>query len=320
MATLLQTNIELKTFRLVQNGINDEGIEAIAFALASCDKLEELNLSNNPSITIKGWETLSSLLKVPDPKLEKLNCDSKIIDIDDVDESVTPSESKEAVNDKSSRSSLKKVYLSHNNIGDQEAFPFANALIGNSSLEHLSFIDNRITCCGWEPFVTLLIERDTCSVNETYHSNHTLKNLNMSRNNAPYPYNKHIEPLLRLNSRDDKGQVAMDKILIKHSHFDMRPFFEWEFKVLPIMINWFATAETKDAETGRIAFKEKINKMRLSSIYDFIKEFPMLYVEPMTRHEIEEYTVLEERLIGYQTKHKELEEIRKRKSHAMMRL
>jgi len=316
LATLLQTNIELKTFRLVQNGINDEGIEAIAFALASCDKLEELNISNNPSITIKGWENLSSLLKVPDSDLEKLNNrDSKIIDIDDVDESVTPSESKEAVNDKSSRSGLTKMYLSHNNIGDKEALHFANALVGNSSLEHLSFIDNRITCCGWEPFVTLLIERDTCSVNETYHSNHTLRNLNMSRNNAPYPYNKHIEPLLRLNSPDYKGQVAMDKILIKHSHFDMRPFFEWEFKVLPIMIKWFATAKT-----GRIAFKEKMDKMRLSSIYDFIKEFPMLYVEPMTRHEIEEYTVLEERLLEYQTKQVELAEIRKRKSHAMMRL
>ena len=46
----------------------------------------------------------------------------------------------------------------------------------------------------------------------------------------------------------------------------------------------------------------------------------MLYVEPMTRHEIAEYTVLEERLNGYQTKQKELEEIQKRKSHAMMRL
>ena len=316
----------------MQNGINDEGIEAIAFALASCDKLEELNLSNNPSITIKGWETLSSLLKVPDSNLEKLNNrDSIIIDIDDVDGSVTPSEWKEAVIDKSSGSNLKKVYLSHNNIGDQEALLFANALVGNSSLEHLSFIGNRITCCGWEPFVTLLIERDNSSVNETYHANHTLQDLNMSRNNGPYPYDR-FSPLLELNRRDDKGQVAKNKILIKHSHFDMRPFFEWEFKVLPIMINWFATVETgrfafkekidkmRVANQEQFAFKEKINKMKLSSIYDFIKEFPMLYVEPMTKHEIAEYTVLEERLIGYQTKQKELEEIQKRKSHAMMRL
>ena len=81
------------------------------------------------------------------------------------------------------------------------------------------------------------------------------------------------------------------------------------------MIHWFATAET-----GRTVFKEKMDKMRLSSIYDFIKEFPMLYVEPMTRHEIAEYTVLEELLIGYQTKQKELEEIQKHKSHAMRRL
>ena len=74
----------------------------------------------------------------------------------------------------------------------------------------------------------------------------------------------------------------MIKILQHHSHFDMQPFFEWEFKFLPIMINWFTKATTR-LDTS---FVEKINKMKLSVTYDFIKEFPMLYIESVTRKEI----------------------------------
>ena len=42
----------------------------------------------------------------------------------------------------------------------------------------------------------------------------------------------------------------------------------------PIMIRWF-----KKAATCKIGFEAKINKMKLSVVYDFIKEFPMLYIE-----------------------------------------
>jgi len=30
----------------------------------------------------------------------------------------------------------------------------------------------------------------------------------------------------------------------QHHGFDMMPFFEWEFKVLPLMINWLERAST----------------------------------------------------------------------------
>ena len=91
----------------------------------------------------------------------------------------------------------------------------------------------------------------------------------------------------------------------------MKPFFEWEFKVLPLMINWFANAAiwTNDE------YEEKVNKMKLSVIHDFIKEFPMLYIEPVTRKEIAEYTALEEELQG-----DELEEIQQLKARALRRL
>ena len=36
----------------------------------------------------------------------------------------------------------------------------------------------------------------------------------------------------------DKEFIAMAKILHVHNHFNMQPFFEWEFKVLPLMFEW----------------------------------------------------------------------------------
>jgi len=44
-----------------------------------------------------------------------------------------------------------------------------------------------------------------------------------------------MNPLLTLNCRVDKKDIAMIKILQHHNDFDMTAFFEWEFKVLPLM-------------------------------------------------------------------------------------
>ena len=64
--------------------------------------------------------------------------------------------------------------------------------------------------------------------------------------------------------------------------------------------------------------------MKLSAVYDFVKEFPMLYIEPVTRKEIAEYTALEEELLqgdlmGVEQEAR-LEEIRQSKARAMRRL
>ena len=117
---------------------------------------------------------------------------------------------------------------------------------------------------------------------------------------------------LATNDSEEKRQIAITKILQNHSHFDVEPFFEWEFKVLPLVIKWFTNARTDIFEDE---INNKIDKMQLSTVYDFIKEFPMLYVESVTRIEISEYTALEEKLQG-----DELEEIRQRKARALRRL
>lgn len=262
-----------------------EGVELLVQALSKINQLQDLDLSNNEEITTTGWKAVSTLLELPDTKLGTL----KIL---------------------------------HNNIGDEEALVFANALSNNSTLKRLDLDYCRITERGWASFSKLLW--DTSTVNGTYLSNHTLQYVGDKYNNKWI-----INLPLALNRYANKPKVAAYKIVEHHSHINMEPFFEWEFKVLPIMVSWFAKAanctslfEHEEMGVSRLMqLREKIQRMRLSATFDFIKEFPMLYVEPMTRKEIAEYTAMEEQLhAGDQTGVAQLEEIRRCKARAMGRL
>ena len=127
-----------------------------------------------------------------------------------------------------------------NNIGDEGALIFANALATNRKLKTLIFTDNGITAEGWSSFSKVLC--DTSSINNTFLSNHTLESLGV-RQELPAD----VRSSLALNrSSEDKKQVAIKKILKHHQHFDMQPFFEWDLKVLPIAINWFERARSID--------------------------------------------------------------------------
>ena len=156
---------------------------------------------------------------------------------------------------------------------------------------------------------------DTSSVNNTYLSNHTLCDL------GDIPPDANVLDSLDLDINDNgsgsnKGKIAMIKILKHHSHFDMEPFFEWEFKAMPIMIEWFTKAAARRVTT----YDQKISRLRLSSTFDFIREFPMLYIEPVTRKELAEYTTMEEQLQGKTLWLEKLGEIRECKARAMRRL
>jgi len=111
----------------------------------------------------------------------------------------------------------------------------------------------------------------------------------------------------------------MRKILRNHPRFDMKPFFEWEFKVLPIMVNWFAKATL--CPLSYVDGTSTTNRKKFSAIYEFIREFPMLYVEPMTRQELAEYSAMEMLLRGSEMQHTSiLEEIQRCKTNALRRL
>ena len=273
LSTLLSnTTKQLQTLGLYDNNIDDEGVEALTHAI-SCSNLQVLTLACNYSITIKGWKTLSTLLERRDSNLEKLN-------------------------------------LSVNNIDDEVALIFANALKGNHKLTDFDVYDSDITTEGWAHFTRLLC--DTSSVNKTYLSNHTLLDLNIPHRYLPTDLRSNLD----LNtSSEDKGQVAMTKILQHHSHFNVQPFFEWEFKVLPLMIAWLEKASARTS-----TFEEKIDRIKLSCMYDFVREFPLLYIEPVTRKEIEKYSAMEKKLQGGQSQQPNLEEVQRCKARALRRL
>ena len=88
-----------------------------------------------------------------------------------------------------------------------------------------------------------------------------------------------------MNGREDKKEVAIIKILQHHDGFDMMPFFEWEFKVLPLMINWLERASTIPMPEN---FESNIGPRKLSSVYQFVRGMPDLYVETHLIKELED--------------------------------
>ena len=264
LATLLRCSAtELEHLYLSRNDIGDEGIEALVPALTNCNHLKELYLIGNPSITTKGWQSLATMLEAPN-------------------------------------SNLQELYISQNNIDDEAAATFANALANNQTLHTLHLDHNpSITAVGWQALSKILC--NTSSVNATFLSNHTLQYVSVDASE-----NGMIGPLLELNERNDKKEVAMIKILQCHSDFEMLPFFEWEFKVLPLVLSWLERASAFGMPRG---FEPNIEPRKLSTIYQFVRGMPVLYVETRLKKELEDIKAREKQMEEEQLKlHEESEE------------
>ena len=207
-------------------------------SLTNCDCLEGLYLTNNPSITTRGWQRLATILEAPNDNLIRLG-------------------------------------ISLNHIDDEAVTAFANALINNCTLKAL-YVDNN-------PSITEAFSRvlcDTTSVNSTFLSSHTLLNMGGVTNE-----NEIIGPLLHLNRRVDKKEVGVIKILQNHEDFNMLPFFEWEFKVLPMVLGWLERASEYEMPDD---FEANIEPTKFSTIYQFVRGMPLLYVETCLRKELED--------------------------------
>ena len=268
------SNTTLKYIKISENGMIVDGqLVNTILALGMHPQLEHLDLS---MVEFGRSEStaLATLLSNTTKQLQTLNLDGNDIDDDGV-EALTGaiSGSKLQVLNllynrsitirgwkalssllEMPNSNLERLILSHKNIGDEGALFFANALMSNSELKVLTLHDNDITAEGWAHFSKLLC--NTSSINKTYLSNHTLEDLGRDHWGIP----DDVRSYLVLNrDSEDKGHVAVTKILQHHSHFNVQPFFEWEFKVLPLMISWL---EKANACTSN--FEEKINRMMIS--------------------------------------------------------
>ena len=96
-----------------------------------------------------------------------------------------------------------------------------------------------------------------------------------------------------MNRRTNKNEVATIKILESHDDFDMLPFFEWEFKVLPLVLSWLGRASGYEMPEN---FEPNIEPRKLSTIYQFVRGMPLLYVETRLRKELEDIKAEESKL------------------------
>ena len=260
LATLLRSSVtKLEWLHLDSNEINDEGLDALLPALKNCSHLKSLSLDDNSAVSSKGWQRLGSLLEAP-----YLN--------------------------------FTNLYLAgNNNVNDEVVTALTRALTNNHKLTSLGIDDcTAITDEGWNVFSTKLL-CDTSSVNATYLSNHTLEYVTSM--NGISTSRASLQPLLDMNHKGDKKEVAIIKILQNHNGFDMTSFFEWEFKVLPLMIDWFEKASTVDMPED---FEPNIGPRKLSSIYQFVRGMPLLYVETRLKKELEDIKASESKMVEEQ--------------------
>jgi len=186
------------------------------------------------------------------PKVEELNLGSNLIDFNGCGVLAT------LLQDPNSK--LRHLFLGNNLVDNRGATLLADALAKNTKLECLNLENNRgITEDGLGEFSKVMC--NTSSISDTYSSNHTLKSLGIPTR----ALSTNLLCNMTLNNGGNKKKVAMKKILWKHRHFDMEPFFEWDMKMLTVVIGWF------DRARG-FAINNEANN--LYAIYQFIRAFP----------------------------------------------
>ena len=293
------TNKSLQKVELEGNNITEEGMVDILTALSMHPHLQGLDLDGN-RLRKNGCVALATLLQCSAKELQYLYLSRN--DIGDegmkvlVPALASCSHLKElhlftnpSVTTKgwqslatileAPNSNLQELHIADNNINDEAVAAFAKVLLINRMLHTLNMNgNNSLSTRGWQALSKLLC--NTSSVSATFLSNHTLFYLGSGIHG-----NETIRPLIELNEREDKKEVATIKILQHHDDFDMLPFFEWEFKCLPLVIGWLERASEFEMPQG---FEPNIERRKLSTIYQFVRGMPLLYVETRLRKELED--------------------------------
>lgn len=153
-------------------------------------------------------------------------------------------------------SSLKFLSLRGNLIDDECVSVLSAALQNNIQLKTLILEGNEITNIGWEFVLNLVL--DKTSIEGTYLSNHTLKDVGVelvcTRMNRASFFSRisstcenirlHLASMLHYNARGSTRLPAAVR-KIRHVHlnrrdFDLQPFVDLDVKVMPHVLAWFA--------------------------------------------------------------------------------
>ena len=284
LSDVIPTALNLKELDLDGNFINDEGLQALAVGLRKHCALERLDLRNNTigseglqGLTAAKISSLRSLSladnAINDEALGVLaegieNFSLETLDLSHNNRITSSGAALLAPIFRHESCSLKEIDLSPTIIEDSGARAFAEGLVGNESLTKLFFDCTNLTASGWSAFSTLLC--DTSSVNNTYLSNHTIKEIG-----SIYHFDKpfSVQQSLRLKMQGQYN-VPICKILMSHSNLDMTPFLQWKLKLLPCVLAWF-----ERAQSCRTYLEESITEFErreLSVLYQFIRGLPLL--------------------------------------------
>ena len=88
-----------------------------------------------------------------------------------------------------------------------------------------------------------------------------------------------------MNRNTNKNYVAIKKILCYHPNIDMESLYAWDsedeqsLKPFPYVINWFDRAiKAVDDGRDRDKYKYRVDEKKLTAIYQFAKDMPLLFV------------------------------------------
>lgn len=279
----------LTELNLSSNYLGDGAMRALALALASCSKLTTLDVSNTKFTDIGMKEVTYSLAKHCQ-RLTTLNM-------------IQPGTTAVGIR------SLRKIFqtsncclsrlsvISFSPSGSQPNLieDILWALEGCKSLKCLDFGEHEpVSGFNNEYLCVSEFLCDKSSVSNTYNSNHSLEAViyhPITDDELPYvdffddvpeyslvgDVRFEITKFLELNKRNNKRDVAIAKILMSHSVFDLLPLYKWNLKFLPLLLSWFERADwlIRDGWAFEVTSKS-VQVRRLTTIYEFIVEMSMM--------------------------------------------
>jgi hypothetical protein len=295
---LLNHNSALEKLHLDNTQINNDVLHLITINPISNVRLRDLNLSKNDDVTSAGWVSFTAVLWSPASSLDKLYL-KEIISLDDVVSDALISAlrnnsrlrelhlayngSSEVTNHgwmdlstllQNSNSALEVLNLQENDIGDDTAFLFAEAVDKNTLKELNIGVDGTVdffTSISRAAFTCILC--NTSNILDTYNSNHAHGKLcnkeSMSRiddyDDDHEDLLADLRSILMINKDNTKCQAACIKII--NTHFrgpetNTEVFACMKLNVLPIAIAWMG----RDCD----------NCQNINNLFSFLTSMPLL--------------------------------------------